>query len=99
MEDWENVDLKTPDGETLKCFLLKPHEEQASGFTVIFFHGNAGNIVGFVPIFWGCWVGLLTGLIYVLEREEGRLKFAGIWRNGGEGKAYMQTPGFTDIHV
>lgn len=52
VESWEAVDLQTPDGETLKSFLLKssPKLSRKLPFTFIFFHGNAGNIGHRIPI-------------------------------------------------
>lgn len=37
------MELKTKDGETLSSYLLKAVKPQ--GITVLFMHGNAGNIV------------------------------------------------------
>ena len=45
--DYEDVRLRTPDGETIAAWHI-PAAQDASGpgkgFTVLFFHGNAGNI-------------------------------------------------------
>lgn len=49
MHDWSHESLLTPDGESLKCYLLKA-ANGGSGVTVLFFHGNAGNIGHRVPI-------------------------------------------------
>jgi len=50
VEDWETVELKTPDGEVLKCFFLRARKGLNMGVTVLFMHGNAGNIGHRLPI-------------------------------------------------
>lgn len=51
IEDYEELYLKTPDGETLSAFLIKPENKtQASNVTILMFHGNAGNIGHRIPI-------------------------------------------------
>ncbi len=45
--DYENTRLQTPDGETVAGWYIPAAPDAAgpgSGFTVLFFHGNAGNI-------------------------------------------------------
>lgn len=51
IEDWEELSIPTPDGETLSAFLVKPpNKSQALPVTIISFHGNAGNIGHRLPI-------------------------------------------------
>ncbi|KAL0631556.1 bem46 protein, variant [Maublancomyces gigas] len=50
VQDWETVALETPDGETLSNFLLKSSRRPRPGATVLFMHGNAGNIGHRLPI-------------------------------------------------
>jgi len=49
--DFEKLDIRTPDGETLNAFLIWPENKQhAKNVTIIMFHGNAGNIGHRLPI-------------------------------------------------
>ncbi|KAL7266230.1 bem46 protein, variant [Rhizina undulata] len=50
IEDWEEVVLKTPDGEKLNSYLLKGVKRIEKNVTVLFMHGNAGNIGHRLPI-------------------------------------------------
>lgn len=45
MSDWEAVTLTTPDKEKLNNYLLYSTKKENPGVTVLFLHGNAGNIV------------------------------------------------------
>ncbi|KAF8463631.1 Alpha/Beta hydrolase protein [Kalaharituber pfeilii] len=48
--NWEEVILTTPDKEKLSNYLLLASKEKAVGVTVLFLHGNAGNIGHRLPI-------------------------------------------------
>ncbi|KAK6536089.1 hypothetical protein TWF281_000335 [Arthrobotrys megalospora] len=50
MVNWDKVDLKTPDGETLRSYFLRGHGIQRKGVTILMFHGNAGNVGHRIPI-------------------------------------------------
>jgi fermentation-respiration switch protein FrsA (DUF1100 family) len=51
VEEAEDLSIRTPDGETLHALLIKPpNKSQAKPVTVLFFHGNAGNIGHRIPI-------------------------------------------------
>lgn len=51
IEDYEELSIPTPDGETLSAFLIKPaNKARARPITILTFHGNAGNIGHRVPI-------------------------------------------------
>ena len=51
MRDYEELQIPTPDGETLSAFFIRaPNKSQAIPVTVLMFHGNAGNIGHRVPI-------------------------------------------------
>lgn len=51
IQDSEDISLPTPDGETIRAFLVKPPNPQhARNVTFISFHGNAGNIGHRLPI-------------------------------------------------
>ena len=51
LDDYEELSIPTPDGETLSAFLLKPvNKAQARPVTILTFHGNAGNIGHRLPI-------------------------------------------------
>ncbi|QIX00036.1 hypothetical protein AMS68_005553 [Peltaster fructicola] len=51
VEDYEEISLPTPDGETLSSFLIRPaNPSQAQPVTILMLHGNAGNIGHRVPI-------------------------------------------------
>lgn len=51
IEDYEELYLPTPDGETLNAFLVKPpNKSQARPITILSFHGNAGNVGHRLPI-------------------------------------------------
>ena len=76
ISDYEEVRIRTPDGEKLHAYFIRPSNKRASiNVTVLMFHGNAGNIGHRLPIahvfeeFLGCHVlmveyrgyGLSTG--------------------------------------
>ncbi|CCX11761.1 Alpha/Beta hydrolase protein [Pyronema domesticum] len=46
--DWERVKLYTKDGETLNSYFVKARKK--SGVTVLYMHGNAGNIGHRLPL-------------------------------------------------
>lgn len=49
--DFEDLQIPTPDGETLHAFFLRqPKTPYRRNLTVLMFHGNAGNIGHRVPI-------------------------------------------------
>lgn len=49
--DFEELQIPTPDGETLSAFFIRPSNKVlAKKFTILMFHGNAGNIGHRVPI-------------------------------------------------
>ncbi|KAA6409013.1 MAG: BEM46 family [Lasallia pustulata] len=49
--DFEELQIPTPDGETLSAFLIRPSNKGLSkNVTILMFHGNAGNIGHRVPI-------------------------------------------------
>ena len=49
--DFEDLQIPTPDGESLHALFLRPHNKRtARDVTVIMFHGNAGNIGHRIPI-------------------------------------------------
>lgn len=51
IEDYEELSIPTPDGETLHAFLVRPaNKAQARPITILSFHGNAGNIGHRLPI-------------------------------------------------
>jgi len=51
VRDYEDLQIPTPDGETLSAFFIRaPNQAQAIPVTVLMFHGNAGNIGHRVPI-------------------------------------------------
>jgi abhydrolase domain-containing protein 13 len=51
IENYEELSLPTPDGETLSAFLVKPENHSRSRpITIISFHGNAGNVGHRLPI-------------------------------------------------
>ncbi|KAJ5166730.1 Protein bem46 [Penicillium canariense] len=51
ISDFEDLQIPTPDGETLHAFFLRPPKSRyRRNLTVIMFHGNAGNIGHRVPI-------------------------------------------------
>lgn len=51
IEDFEELSLATPDGETLSAFLVRPaNKARARPITILTFHGNAGNIGHRLPI-------------------------------------------------
>ena len=48
---YEELQIPTPDGESLSAFLLTPSNKQfAQNVTILMFHGNAGNIGYRLPI-------------------------------------------------
>jgi len=51
IDNYEELSLPTPDGETLSGFLIKPdNSAKARPITILTFHGNAGNIGHRLPI-------------------------------------------------
>ncbi|KAL9095629.1 MAG: hypothetical protein Q9165_002061 [Trypethelium subeluteriae] len=51
IQDFEELQIPTPDGESLNAFLIRPSNKQfARNITILTFHGNAGNIGHRVPI-------------------------------------------------
>lgn len=49
--DYEDLQIPTPDGESLHALFLRPNNKRtAQDVTVIMFHGNAGNIGHRLPI-------------------------------------------------
>lgn len=51
IEDFEELSIPTPDGETLSAFLVRPpNKSQARPVTILSFHGNAGNVGHRLPI-------------------------------------------------
>ena len=51
ISDYDELQIPTPDGETLNCYYIRPSNKSiAKNITVIMFHGNAGNIGHRVPI-------------------------------------------------
>ena len=49
--DYEELQIPTPDGETLSCLFMRPsNTTKAKNVTVLMFHGNAGNIGHRIPI-------------------------------------------------
>ncbi|KAI5358479.1 Putative serine aminopeptidase, S33, alpha/Beta hydrolase [Septoria linicola] len=51
IEDYEELSIPTPDGETLSAFLIRPsNRTQTRPITILSFHGNAGNIGHRLPI-------------------------------------------------
>lgn len=51
LTDWEDLTIPTPDGEKLNALLIRPSNRlHAKPVTVLFFHGNAGNIGHRIPI-------------------------------------------------
>lgn len=51
ISDYEDLQLPTPDGETLGAFFIRPSNHGfAKNLTILMFHGNAGNIGHRVPI-------------------------------------------------
>ncbi|KAI9787929.1 MAG: hypothetical protein M1816_007329 [Peltula sp. TS41687] len=50
-DDYEDLRIPTPDGETLSAYLIKPRNaSRRQNVTILMFHGNAGNIGHRVPI-------------------------------------------------
>ncbi len=50
-DQYEDLRIKTVDGETLAAFLIKPRvQDMKRRLTILMFHGNAGNIGHRVPI-------------------------------------------------
>lgn len=76
LQNWESLEIPTPDDETLHGFLIKPsNTAQAVPLTMIMFHGNAGNIGHRVPI-----AGVLDkhiGLTYLMLEYRGYGKSTG----------------------
>ncbi|KAF3154091.1 hypothetical protein TWF569_000927 [Orbilia oligospora] len=50
MTNWNHIDLKTPDGETLRSFFLRGQGIQRKAVTILMLHGNAGNVGHRIPI-------------------------------------------------
>lgn len=51
LTDWEDLQIPTPDGESLNALLIRPPARgRKLGITVLMFHGNAGNIGHRIPI-------------------------------------------------
>ncbi len=51
LSDWDDLKLRTPDGETLSAFFIRPSNRPfARNVTILMFHGNAGNIGHRIPI-------------------------------------------------
>ncbi|KAK5112912.1 hypothetical protein LTR62_003734 [Meristemomyces frigidus] len=51
IQDYEELMLPTPDGETISAFLIRPENKSNSRpVTIISFHGNAGNVGHRLPI-------------------------------------------------
>ncbi|EPS44527.1 hypothetical protein H072_1498 [Dactylellina haptotyla CBS 200.50] len=50
MQNWDTVDLETPDGEYLRSYFLRGSGIQRKGVTVLLLHGNAGNVGYRIPI-------------------------------------------------
>lgn len=51
IENYEELSLPTPDGETISGFLVKPdNKAKARPVTILTFHGNAGNVGHRLPI-------------------------------------------------
>jgi len=51
IDNYEELSLPTPDGETLSAFLIKPdNKARARPITILSFHGNAGNIGHRLPV-------------------------------------------------
>lgn len=51
IDNYEELSIPTPDGETLSAFLIKPDNTmRARPVTILTFHGNAGNIGHRLPI-------------------------------------------------
>lgn len=49
--DFDELQIPTPDGETLSAFFIRPSNTRlAKKVTILMFHGNAGNIGHRVPI-------------------------------------------------
>ncbi|KAL1871529.1 bem46 protein, variant [Paecilomyces lecythidis] len=51
IQDYEDLQIPTPDGESLNAYFLRPSNKRlAKNITILMFHGNAGNIGHRVPI-------------------------------------------------
>ncbi|EEH21900.2 hypothetical protein PABG_07871 [Paracoccidioides brasiliensis Pb03] len=52
MKDYEDLRIPTPDGESLAALFIRPSNKRPSRpkFTILMFHGNAGNIGHRLPI-------------------------------------------------
>ncbi|KAI7240164.1 alpha/beta hydrolase BEM46/Esterase/lipase/thioesterase [Hortaea werneckii] len=51
IENYEELSIPTPDGETISGFLVKPdNPSHARPITILSFHGNAGNVGHRLPI-------------------------------------------------
>ncbi|KAL2823757.1 Alpha/Beta hydrolase protein [Aspergillus cavernicola] len=66
IDDFEELQIRTPDGESLHGFFLRaPSKQSHQNLTVLMFHGNAGNVGHRIPIakvlqdFLGCHVMML----------------------------------------
>ncbi|KAL4979608.1 Alpha/Beta hydrolase protein [Aspergillus desertorum] len=66
IEDYEELQLRTPDGESLHAYFIRaPRKRADQNLTVLMFHGNAGNVGHRIPIakvmqeYLGCHVMML----------------------------------------
>lgn len=51
VSDYEDLQIPTPDGESLNAFFMRPSNRAlAKNVTILMFHGNAGNIGHRIPI-------------------------------------------------
>lgn len=51
INDYEDLQIPTPDGESLNALFLRPSNKRlGSRITILMFHGNAGNIGHRIPI-------------------------------------------------
>ncbi|KAL4766051.1 alpha/beta hydrolase [Aspergillus foveolatus] len=51
IEDYEELQLRTPDGESLHAYFIRaPRKRLDQNLTVLMFHGNAGNVGHRIPI-------------------------------------------------
>ncbi|KAL4774249.1 Alpha/Beta hydrolase protein [Aspergillus nidulans var. acristatus] len=51
IEDYEDLQLRTPDGESLHAYFIRaPRKRLDQNLTVLMFHGNAGNVGHRIPI-------------------------------------------------
>ncbi|KAH8703321.1 BEM46 family protein [Talaromyces proteolyticus] len=51
ISDYEDLQIPTPDGESLHALFIRPsRKERSQNVTILMFHGNAGNIGHRIPI-------------------------------------------------